>query len=160
MRNFLLISILSLSFFQSCQYIDKRVPSEEVLLEKELNSIDWKQVDEFPSISNCEEIHNKDLRRQCFFEYLTQEIQLRLNIDTFSTLYPELDTIEVRVTVYPDSTLRFEPQFIKDSVAYDKIKIDSILRTRLADFPKVSPAIKRGIPVRSQFVLPVILKME
>jgi hypothetical protein len=75
-------------------------------------------------------------------------------------LYPELDTIEVKVTVFPNATLQFEPQFPKDSVAYDTIKIDSILKARLVDFPKVNPAIKRGIPVKTQFILPVILKVE
>ncbi|HSD13053.1 MAG TPA: hypothetical protein VLB74_00240, partial [Flavobacterium sp.] len=59
-----------------------------------------------------------------------------------------------------DSRLQFEPQFPKDSVAYDKIKIDSILHAKLVDLPKVNPAIKRGIPVKTQFVLPVILKTE
>ena len=87
-----------------------------------------------------------------------QLIQEKLSVDTLAVLYPELDTIEVRVTVFPNATLRFEPQFPKDSVAYDTIKIDSILRTRLIDFPKVNPAIKRGIPVKTQFILPVIIK--
>jgi hypothetical protein len=49
--------------------------------------------------------------------------------------------------------MKFEPQFSKDSVAYT-IKIDSILNARLVDFPKVNPAIKRGIPVKTQFILP------
>jgi hypothetical protein len=56
--------------------------------------------------------------------------------------------------------MQFEPQFPKDSVAYDKTKIDSILKVRLVDFPKINPAIKRGIPVKTQFILPVILKVE
>ena len=56
--------------------------------------------------------------------------------------------------------VEFEPQFPKDSVAYDKVKIDSILQSRLIDFPKVNPAIKRGIPVKTQFILPVIIKTE
>jgi hypothetical protein len=33
--------------------------------------------------------------------------------------------------------MQFEPQFPKDSVAYDKTKIDSILKVRLVDFPKL-----------------------
>jgi hypothetical protein len=32
------------------------------------------------------------------------------------------------------------------------------LAARLADFPKINPAVKRGVPVKSQFILPVILK--
>jgi hypothetical protein len=55
--------------------------------------------------------------------------------------------------------MQFEPQFSKDSVAYDTVKIDSILNARLVNFPKV-PAIKHGIPVKTQFIVPVILKVE
>jgi hypothetical protein len=153
---FLLVFIL----FNSCQYFDKQVPTEKELLEKELKTINWKEVDEYPSVVDCEKIENKTERQQCFFDILTQLIQQKLSVDTLAVLYPELDTIEVKVTVFPNATIKFEPQFPKDSVAYDKIKIDSILQARLVDFPKVNPAIKRGIPVKTQFILPVILKVE
>jgi hypothetical protein len=136
------------------------VPTEKELLEKELKTINWKEVDEYPSVVDCEKIENKTERQQCFFDILTQLIQQKLSVDTLAVLYPELDTIEVKVTVFPNATIKFEPQFPKDSVAYDKIKIDSILQARLIDFPKVNPAIKRGIPVKTQFILPVILKVE
>jgi hypothetical protein len=56
--------------------------------------------------------------------------------------------------------MKFEPQFPKDSTAYDTIKIDSILKSRLINFPKVNPATKRGLPVKTQFILPVIIKSE
>ena len=54
--------------------------------------------------------------------------------------------------------MQFEPQFPRDTETYDTIKIDSILKLKLVDFPKVNPAIKRGIPVKTQFILPVIIK--
>ena len=146
--------------FNSCQYFDKQVPSEKELLQKELKSINWKEIDEYPSVVDCDKIEDKKQREQCFFEVLTQLIQEKLSIDTLAMLYPELDTIEVKVTVFPNATMKFEPQFPKDSVAYDKIKIDSILKARLVDFPKINPAIKRGVPVKTQFILPVILKVE
>ncbi len=146
--------------FNSCQYFDKQIPSEKELLQKELKSINWKEVDEYPSLVDCEKIEDKKQRQQCFFEVLTQLIQEKLRVDTLSVLYPELDTIEVKVTIFPNATMQFEPQFPKDSVAYDKTKIDSILKIRLVDFPKINPAIKRGIPVKTQFILPVILKVE
>jgi hypothetical protein len=160
MRKIILILLLSLLLFTSCQYFDKQVPLEKDLLQKELKSINWNEVDEYPSVADCEKIENKTMRQQCFFEYMTQLIQYKLSVDTLSILYPELDTIEVKVTIYPNSRLQFEPLFPKDSVAYDTIKIDSILKVRLVGFPKINPAIKRGIPVKTQFILPVILKVE
>lgn len=155
-----LLPILLLILLQSCQYFEKQVPDEKELLEKQLKEINWNEVDEYPSFSDCEKLTEVAQRKQCFFERLTMEIQDKLAVDTLSTLFPELDTIEVKVTVFPNASMKFEPQFPKDSVAYDTIKIDSILRARLIDFPKVNPAIKRGMPVKTQFVLPVIIKSE
>lgn len=146
--------------FQSCQYLEKKVPNEKELLDKQLKEINWNEVDEYPSVADCEKLTDAIQRKQCFFEFLTTTIQQKLAVDTLSTLFPKLDTIEVKVTVFPNSTMEFEPQFPKDSVAYDTIKIDSILRVRLVNFPKVNPAIKRGIPVKTKFVLPVIIKTE
>jgi hypothetical protein len=159
MRKIILLLFLSLLFFNSCQYFDKQIPSKEELLQKELKTINWKEVDEFPSFSQCDSVSNKEQNKNCFFEYLTLLIQERLSFNTTGVLYPQLDTIDVKVTVLPNSTLLFEPQ-LNDTLSYDKPKIDSIIRARLVGFPKVNPAIKRGIPVKTQFILPVILKVE
>lgn len=151
---------LVLLSFNSCQYFEKQVPSEKELLKKELKAINWKEVDEYPTLAECETIADEKQRQKCFFESMATLIQEKLKVDSLSILYPELDTIEVKVTVFPNAKMEFEPQFRKDSVAYDAIKVDSILRARLIDFPKVNPAIKRGIPVKTQFILPVILKAK
>jgi len=158
MKKAIALFLVSLCF--SCQYFEKKVPNEKELLEKQLKEINWNEVDEYPSVVDCEKLTDETQRKQCFFEFLTTTIQQKLAVDTLSTLFPKLDTIEVKVTVFPNSTMEFEPQFPKDSVAYDTIKIDSILRIRLVNFPKVNPAIKRGIPVKTKFVLPVIIKTE
>ncbi|WP_396139617.1 hypothetical protein [Flavobacterium sp.] len=158
MKKAIALFLVSLCF--SCQYFEKKVPNEKELLDKQLREINWNEVDEYPSVADCEKLTDETQRKQCFFEFLTTTIQQKLAVDTLSTLFPKLDTIEVKVTVFPNSTMEFEPQFPKDSVAYDTIKIDSILRIRLVNFPKVNPAIKRGIPVKTKFVLPVIIKTE
>jgi hypothetical protein len=155
------VAALLLLFFASCQYFEKQIPSEKELLEQELKKVDWNKVDEYPTVADCDSLTDANLRKQCFFEYLTSTIQQKLNVDTpLNKLYPEIDTIQVKVTVSPDASLQFEPQFPNDSVAYNSVKIDSILQARLVDLPKVHPAIKRGVPVKTQFILPVILKVE
>lgn len=155
-----LLAIVLLVLLQSCQYFERQVPDEKELLDKQLKEINWNEVDEYPSVGDCEKLTDAEQRKQCFFEFLQTTIEQKLAVDTLATLFPKLDTIEVKVTVFPNATIQFEPQFPKDSVAYDTIKIDSILHARLIDFPKVNPAIKRGIPVKTQFTLPVIIKSE
>ena len=153
-------AVLSLLLLGSCNYFDKRVPDEEELLQKRLEQIDWKEVSAYPSLGECDSVMDKEQKKECFFSSMTRLVQERLNADTLSVLYPEVDTIQVKVTVYPDATLKFEPQFPADTVSYDRSKIDSLLRSRLSDFPAVEPAQKEGVPVTSQFMLPIIINVE
>jgi hypothetical protein len=139
----------------SCQFIDKQIPSEEELLKKEIQTIDWKKVDEFPTIITCDSVFDKTLNQECFIKTLSALIQQKLDTDKPKIQYTKLDTITVLVSVLPNATLQFETKQ-KD----DNEKIDSILKAKLVDFPIIKPAIKRGIPVKTQFTLPVILKVE
>ena len=159
MRKIIPILLLLALCLAGCQYIDKQVPSEQELLEKELQSINWNEVDEYPSVASCDSITDKEQKKQCFFEYLTELIQIKLNADTLAVRYPQLDTIDVKVTVLPNATLEFEPQ-LADSLSYNRKDIDSIIKSRLVDFPEIHPALKRGLPVKTQFVLPVILDVQ
>jgi hypothetical protein len=157
LRKFHVLFVLLL--LVSCQYFDKQIPIEKDLLDKEIKAINWNQVDEFPSIINCDSVVEKTARQDCFIQNLSQIIQQKLDTTKTAIIFPKHDTIQVKVTVLANATLQFETQII-DSVSYNKTKIDSILLARLIDFPAIKPAIKRGIPVKTQFILPVILKTK
>lgn len=158
MKKFAALFILV--FFSSCRFFDGQVPNEEELLKKRLKEINWKEVSSYPSIAECDAIIDKELKKECFFSTMATLIQEKLNIDTIALLYPEMDTIDVKVTVFSNATLKFEPQMPKDSVNYNMAEIDSILRSRLVDFPAIEPAQKEGVPVTTQFILPVILDVK
>lgn len=153
--------ILSLTFLfllVSCQYFDKQVPSEDELLQKRLNEINWKEVTVYPSVAECDSILDKERKKECFFNYLSKIIQNKIAPDSLTVNASIIDTIDVRVTVSADSKITFEPLFTSDSTSYNKAKIDSVIKSRLVDFPKIEPAQKDGIPVKTQFLLPVIIK--
>jgi len=152
--------LLAMLLASSCQYFDKQVPDKDQLLQQRLKEINWKEVSSYPSLAECDVITDRNLKKECFFAAMTQLVQQKLGVDTIGMLYPEIDTIQVKVTVFADATLKFEPQFPADSVSYDKMAIDSILKSRLVDFPKIEPAQKEGIPVTTQFILPVILDVK
>lgn len=154
-------SVFFLFFFLvSCQYFEKPIPSEEELFQRRIKEINWNEVTVYPSVSECDSVLDKEQQKACFFNYLSKIIHQKMVSDSLSTRVKIIDTIDVSVTIFPDATLSFEPIFKKDSVSYDKQKIDSIIQSRLIDFPKIEPALKEGIPVKTQFVLPVILKTD
>ena len=85
MRKIILILLFLTLLFNSCQYFDKQVPSEKELLQKELKSINWKEVDEFPSVVDCDKIDNKTLRQQCFYDPTnSRKIKRRYLVDSLS----------------------------------------------------------------------------
>lgn len=152
MKNSFPILVVFL-IFHSCQYFEKNVPVKEDLVKKELSKINWDKVDEFPSATQCDSMVDKEERKNCFFNFLTQTIQQKLATDSIKKMYPKTDTLRVKVTVFPDSKLVFESQDTLNAPI-----IDSLMQIHFANFPTVEPAIKRGIKVKSQFVLPVVLK--
>lgn len=152
----LLVLLLLLA---SCQYFNSQVPDADTLLEQELQSINWNQVDEWPSFDSCDSLVGKDQKNQCFLSQLNQLIQEKLNTDTLAILYPQIDTLQLKVTVLPNATFDFQAPNDQTN-PYSNAALDSIFKARLVDFPKVHPAVKRGIPVKTQFVVPVILNVE
>ena len=155
MNKFLVLIV----FFslQSCQFFDKKVPDEKELLQQELKKINWKEVDQWPTFIECDSISDKENQRNCFYQMMLTQLQEKLRDDSIAKLFPQLDSIQVKVTIFSDSKVKFEP-VVNDSVNLNRSQLDSIFQLRLADFPKVNPAVKRGIPVKTEFQLPVVLK--
>lgn len=154
--NKFLVLIVFVSL-QSCQFFDKKVPDEKELLQQELKKINWKEVDQWPTFIECDSISDKENQRNCFYQMMLTQLQEKLRDDSIANLFPQLDSIQVKVTIFSDSKVKFEP-VVNDSVNLNRSQLDSIFQLRLADFPKVNPAIKRGIPVKTEFQLPVVLK--
>ena len=150
------ILLIIVALCSSCQFLDK-TPSEQELLDQRIKEINWQKVDKFPSINNCDVIENAAEQKKCFFDCISQIIEDKISLDTLLKLYPNIDTVAVKVTVFPNATLKFEPQLNPDLDSVEKQKIDSIFHARLVGFPRVQPAIKRGIPVKTQFTIPVVL---
>ncbi len=159
MNKFYPLYILFL-FLSACGWSDKKIPDGDVLLKEELEKIDWTQVDSYPSVELCDTLLDDAQRKQCFFDYLTARLHEKLKLDSLTSKHPKIDTIEVRITVFPDAHLEFEPFYVSDSLKFRSQEIDSLLQLRLMDFPEISPAIKRGIPVKTQFILPLVIKSE
>jgi len=145
-------------FLNSCNF-EKAIPEKEELLTERLQEINWNEITRFPSFSACDSIPNKTAHQKCFLEHLTYTIQQRLHGDTLSVLYPEIDTIHIKITINTDSSLVFETPFNKQTNQNFR-KIDSLINVRLRNFPQIEPAQKDGISVKTEFLFPLIVKVQ
>jgi len=150
-------------FFMFCLILfacnfDKTIPEKEELLNQRLQEIDWNEITRYPSFSICDSITDKISHKKCFFQHLTNLLQHRF-ADTLLMSKLQNDTIYIKVTINTDTTLVFESQL--DKIKNNKFqKIDSLLQSRLQDFPAIEPAQKNGIPIKTEFSFPIIIKLE
>lgn len=149
-----ILPFVLLSSMYSCQYFEKDIPNKDELLNQEIKKIDWENVDEFPSLADCDSLGDKEARKQCFFELLTKDLEVKLSNDTIRKQFPSVDTLQLKVIVMPDYTVNFKAQ----NTSEDIVKLDSVIKTKTSGLPIIEPAIKRGIKVKSEFIIPVVIK--
>ena len=66
------VILLFLSFFLcSCSYFEKKKIDSQSILEQELKTFSWNEVDQFPSFESCEDIINFNENKICFIVELT-----------------------------------------------------------------------------------------
>lgn len=136
---------------------DKKVPDPQELLRKELHTIDWTKVDEYPTVDTCDSIKGKEENMMCFFSVVSSELKEKMLQDTLVTQIKGLKEMNILVTVTKDAEVLFEC-LPSDSVRYNIGYLNSLIKNKNENFTEIHPALKRGIPVTTKFVLPISLQ--
>jgi len=159
MKKALLLLLLFIGV-SSCQFFETEKISSKTFLEEEIKSINWNDVDQYPIFQNCENKIEKTSQKSCFettlINHLYQSIQSKKTI--VST--------DLNETIVIDFTVNE-----KGILSVSNIKMDSILQNQLPllenkiiqgldSLQPIAPAYKRGIPVRTTFKLPIVIKTD
>lgn len=156
-HTFLLLITLILS---SCQFFETEKISSETFYEEELKTINWNEVDSYPVFKHCASSSDKESVKHCFQSTLNSEI---LNTLQERNLIVHKDINEkflVHIQVSENGMLTvFDIEM--DSLTKLKFpKLASWIRESVDNLGAPLPALKRGIPVKTKFTLPIVLKTE
>lgn len=157
MKQILLFMIL-LGWTTSCKDYSKALPDEQELLRKELHTINWNEVDIYPSYKNCDTIEDAQRNLACFFYIFHEEITGLLKEDSLLQTrdFLAIDSLPVEVTVYPNAAvalkLHQENEIVEPHIART---IDSLLFVKSTQLQPVQPAVKRDVPVKTKFLVKV-----
>ena len=142
----------------SCQFFETEKISSETFLEQEINSITWNEVDRYPTFQECEGVSGKLETKSCFETTLIKH--LHQSIQSENTIVSN----DINETIVIDFMVNE-----KGVLSISNIKIDSVLNNQLPlledkiihgldSLQPIAPAYKRGIPVKTTFKLPIIIK--
>jgi len=139
----------------SCSYF---FPKQNALNTPEIDTvIDFTTVDAYPLFPECKNISEREKQKICFQIKMVEHINSLLKQHPLKTKTAQNDTLLVTLKVLQSG----KTQFIKvtsrsKNKDYENL-LDSLLK-RYAKIPTLQPAIKHGMPVTTQFELPVIIE--
>ena len=142
----------------SCDYFGVKKTSSEAILNEELKTFNWSEVDEYPTFSICDNESSKADKKSCFQKTLTQAITENIQTDTIIVTQNLNDTLIIKFQISEKGKLSVL-DFKVDSLTVAEIpNIKQLVNNSLDSLPKIYPAIKRGQQVKTEFTLPVVIQ--
>ncbi len=158
MRKFLSILILGSCF--SCDLFISKEKRTQELVNQEMLTIDWNDVDNYPLFEGCDETVSKSGQRECFESELLKHFSITLQGFEF-VIDPKVNkTVLVDFLINQEgkvSVLRIEKDKAIDVLMPE---FNGIVSQSLKNLPPLAPALKRGIPVNAKFRIPIILNSD
>ncbi|MDV7186019.1 hypothetical protein R3X25_01895 [Lutibacter sp. TH_r2] len=156
LKKFLYL-ILVPFFISSCSYFQNQTNKKNTIHEVD-TLVDFTSVDAFPLFPNCTEIPSREKQQICFQMEMSQHIYASLKKHQLNALELVNDTVLVKLKVNAEGKTTLSNVEISEDTKNKFPQFDSILRVSISHIPILKPAIKRDMPVTTQFVLPIILK--
>lgn len=144
----------------SCNYFDVKKTTSEAILNEELKTFNWSEVDDYPSFVSCNNSVSKAEKKSCFQKTLTAIITSKIQRDTIFVTQNIDDTIYIKFLISEKGVLSLLEAKV-DSITRKEIpNINQLLINSLDSLPEIYPAIKRGQQVKTAFTLPVIIQVN
>lgn len=144
----------------SCEYFNVKKISSEAILEEELQTFNWNDVDEYPTFSFCDSVATKEEKKQCFESRLTNRVFNFLQQQDIVVTQDVNDTINLKFRVSEKGELTLL-DFEVDSLTIEEIpNIKILIQQSLDCLPMVFPAIKRAQHVKTEVELPIIINVK
>lgn len=155
----LLLGILLISA-SSCQYFDTEKISSKTFYDEEIKTIDLSEIDAYPTFQECESALEKEEKRLCFENELTARIAQSLSRQSLKAIYTLQDTIWVDFSISETAKIKVLEVKVDSLIHLEFPKLQATIAQKIDSIVLKAPAYKRGIPVRTQFNLPIIIRTE
>lgn len=155
-HRLLLIFLLLLA--TSCQYFETEKVSSEEIFNEEIKTINWKDVDRYPSFPNCESNIEKSEQKDCFINTISSHLYEAINEGNLVAGRQIYDTVKITFEVNSAGELLIEKITIDSLLQKDFPHLETWILNSIDSLQPVAPAYKRGIPVKTKFTLPVIIQ--
>src|SRR5690606_906066 len=144
----------------SCNYFDVKKTTSDAILNEELKTFNWSEVDDYPSFASCNDDVSKDEKKHCFQNTLTAIITNKIQRDTIVVSQNIDDTIYMKFQISESGILSLMEAKI-DSVTLNEISNIKKLHTNsLYTITDIYTAIKSGQQITTAFTFPLMIQLD
>ena len=138
----------------SCDFFQKKKMDDSQLID---TIIDFSSVDVFPLFPNCEGIPSQEKQRVCTQIKLSEHLYSSLQAAEIVTLRRINDTVYLKLKVNELGKISLVDIKASAELNQQIPKMDSLILNGVMSLPNLKPAIKRGIPVATEFTLSIVV---
>lgn len=142
----------------SCQFFETEKVSSKEIFNDEIKTINWKDVDRYPTFPNCEKTLEKLEQQDCFINTITSHLYEVISEGNLVAGREISDTVNINFEVSSSGQLTIAEMKIDSLLQKDFPKLETSILNSIDSLQPVAPAYKRGIPVKTKFTLPVIIQ--
>lgn len=137
-------------FLLSCSNFERR--DAEAIIQEELQNITWDEVDAYPLLINCKS-EDFEQEKACFISEIQAKVAANLELYINENDIYELEDFSLQIYVDTNRILAFS--FLQNEISRNHPQLSTYLQRALDSLQVKEPALKRGIPVSTSFILPV-----
>ena len=142
----------------ACNGSVKREQKTQELVDREIRSIDWEDVDQYPLFVDCDELASKPEQKRCFMETLLRHFSKSLQESDLVLTEEVRDTIFVNFRMEDTGAITLIDIKNDEQIGPQLPTFEDQIKKSLNNLPKIEPALKRGIPVSAKFRIPIVLQ--
>ena len=136
--------------------------SVELLLEFARSILSWNELDEFPSVKECNSLNDSNLIRECFESFLSNHLLEKIDLSNVIIKNPINDTVTISLLINNSGKVTISKKNIPENIILNIPNFEILLDNSVDLLPIVLPATKTnlGVSVNSKFDLPIIIKSK
>ncbi len=156
------LAILLSLILVSCQFFETEKISEQTFYEEEIQTINWNDIDQYPVFVQCEDFSEKKDQERCFTSTLLNVFMKAVEDQVSENTINESIQDTIFLTLNVSGKAKFSIQRIEmDSLIIRTFPfLKEVLFSRMDSLQLRAPAYKRGIPVKTEFTLPIVITTE
>ena len=142
----------------SCEYFSPTTTTSNSNLQELDTIVDYTKIDVYPIFYDCEDFSEDNNQKGCFEASLSKRLSEILHKNNLKVKAVVNDTTHINLFIDTAGKAQVVDVRSPESISKYLPTLDSVIRQSVAKLPTMKPAVKRGILVKSQYSLSIIVR--